>query len=374
MIYVITFLLSVIFISIGEKRKNGLLKILFYAIGLIIPSVIAGCRDYTIGTDVLVYGNTWFQYSIEYDGFINYIKYANSCDIGTLYATLNYIVSRFTENVNWFYFVLSFFTTLFAFLGIRQYKNKISISFGIFLYYCIFFNLTLNALRQSIAMTFIFWGVGFIKNKRNICFFLVLILATLFHSTAIICILFMIIYKLNTNKIRNIFKYIIIIFATISTIFFTQLVNFFINVGILSDRFDFYISNVQRGGGYVRLFLLCLPVWILFLIYKKNNRGYDIDVQYCFFMLFLSTIISGLAFKMTYIVRIAYYFDIFLIVFIPMLVNKIKIGTRNFISRNKYINYTYLFVGLYYFIYWIIVYCVMGSGQTYPYISNILKF
>ena len=76
-------------------------------IALLIPSMLAGYRDYTIGTDVLVYGNYWFEMTKGLD-LQSYVQWATASSIGSLYALLNYTVSRFSENPHVFYFVLSF--------------------------------------------------------------------------------------------------------------------------------------------------------------------------------------------------------------------------------------------------------------------------
>lgn len=46
-------------------RKYKTIKIMFVLIGLLLPCVLAGARDNTIGTDVLVYGDAYLNYAAE---------------------------------------------------------------------------------------------------------------------------------------------------------------------------------------------------------------------------------------------------------------------------------------------------------------------
>lgn len=124
-IYILMFICSLFFIYIGEQldvEKNfkktavlvgnsvfyvpSIIKMTtiggIYLLAILLPSFLAGYRDYTIGTDVLVYGNIWFHNAILSNNFWNYMEWANNSSIGVLYATFNYVVSRFTSNVHIF--------------------------------------------------------------------------------------------------------------------------------------------------------------------------------------------------------------------------------------------------------------------------------
>lgn len=174
-------------ISLGKKRQS-----LFYyiciVIGLLLPAILAGLRDSSIGTDVELYGNYWFIYAGKYS-FFPYMKMAVEQSIGPVYALLNYLVSIVTDDVKVFYFVLSFTETVFVYSGIRGFKDKISVPFGMFCYYTIFYNNTLNLLRQMLAVSIVCFSYRFLVKNQYAVFFILSLLAILSHSSAVFVIL-----------------------------------------------------------------------------------------------------------------------------------------------------------------------------------------
>ena len=112
MIYIVVFVVSCFLLMLAEKsekqeqkllnltitkEKRRILFVFFSSLGLLIPALLAGLRDPTIGTDVELYGNYWFEYTRKYS-FIPYMEMANQQSIGLVYALLNYAVSFFSDD------------------------------------------------------------------------------------------------------------------------------------------------------------------------------------------------------------------------------------------------------------------------------------
>ena len=92
-----------IFYCLGQnsKRRFRAISIVFAFLGLLIPSILAGVRDFSIGTDINVYGNIWFERAHNISLY-QYLKWASVSSIGIVYALLNYIVGLFTEDAHVF--------------------------------------------------------------------------------------------------------------------------------------------------------------------------------------------------------------------------------------------------------------------------------
>lgn len=71
--YVLIFGVSAGFIYCSEKTQSKLLKRILIILALLIPSILAGLRDYSIGNDVLLYGNKWFERSCMYNSLFDFL-------------------------------------------------------------------------------------------------------------------------------------------------------------------------------------------------------------------------------------------------------------------------------------------------------------
>lgn len=63
LIYILSFITSSIFCLLAERKfdHNKLLSNIYFIVAVIIVSIIAGLRDYTVGTDISTYGNYLFN-------------------------------------------------------------------------------------------------------------------------------------------------------------------------------------------------------------------------------------------------------------------------------------------------------------------------
>ncbi|SEH46520.1 hypothetical protein SAMN02910265_00818 [Ruminococcus flavefaciens] len=131
MIYIIVFFISVSCLEIAQKfRFRGIGAKIFVPIALIVPSALAGLRDYSIGGDISAYGNYWFERACSSSDYFEYINNARSYSIYYGYSTLNFLVSRFTSNSHWFYFYLCLFELVVLFVTLLDYKDRINVPFA----------------------------------------------------------------------------------------------------------------------------------------------------------------------------------------------------------------------------------------------------
>ena len=188
--YIITFGISLLFIYMSEKKNYC--KQLFIILGLLVPSILAGVRDYSVGTDVLLYGNGWFERAVQF---------------GVGYAFINFIISRFTNNTHVFYFLYELLQLTILYYVLKRYKDKISITFAFAIYYFCYFNLSLNLLRQIMALLLVLYSYRYVEDKKIIKFIVTIFIATLVHSSAIVgIVLFPIKVAVDNKQWKKIFK------------------------------------------------------------------------------------------------------------------------------------------------------------------------
>ncbi|PAY58947.1 hypothetical protein A8C40_06465 [Ligilactobacillus salivarius] len=364
-IYLVVFAISIFLISLSEfikkkivnKKVEKLIYIFTVGVALCIPSVLAGMRDYSIGTDVLTYGNIWFYNAVGSD-FKVYTNWATSSSIGYLYAVINYIVAHFTINPHYFYFIYNFIENIIIFIAIYKNRDVVNVPLAMMAYYLLFYNLFLNILRQGMALSLILLGFSLLREKRYVSFLIIVYIAILFHNTAGIAVIFLLLYIFLKKNITLQSNLIIII-----VILFEDIIRYLGSLGLVGDRYLMYINTEGVSGGfYQHLLGFCMPTLILFCINRSNLKS-NIDYNFLLFVIITSTCFSFLMNKYTFLSRITLYFDIFFIISLPYI---LKNGNVRFsykgINLNKYLAAIYLLI------YWVIIYGYFNSGNTVPYI------
>ncbi|MBP1564497.1 MAG: EpsG family protein [Oscillospiraceae bacterium] len=347
-----------------RNKKKG--STLFSIIAIIFPALLAGLRDSSVGTDVELYGNFWFEYAVRYD-FVSYISFADDCGIGIAYALLNYVVSIFTEEVGVFYFVLSFVETTLVYIAAREFKEKISVSFAMFCYYTIFYNNTLNLLRQFLAVSVIFLAYKYLIRERYWISFFIILLGVQCHSSAMFSFVLILLYvfvmhtrtKLGTYTL-NVFMFSVV---CVIMILYKKILLLILKLGILPLRYSTYVEDTVVGGRLIRtVFWLIIAVFAYFAFskminYYRNNK----------FLISCMTI--SLAFSLVmfmgnvYAIRMSFYFDMAAVIIVPMIPRIYKAKVNNL--KMKHIMYFLLIILL--VIRWYLEYVHACNGQTYPY-------
>ena len=198
MFYLFLFLTSSLLISLSEYFNNKKYKsqsFFFAFISILILSIFAGIRDTSVGTDVEYYVVKHYFWALNYiDQPFEFILFLNSYDeVEFLYSMIVYI-GGFFENLNLILFILSFITNVFIYLGLSLERKNISL---------LFYNYSLNIVRQACALSITFYIFSLIlNNKISIHKLLILSLIAIgFHwsSIAIIFLFYLIAFCNNKN-------------------------------------------------------------------------------------------------------------------------------------------------------------------------------
>jgi len=174
-----------------------------------------------------------------------------------------------------------------------------------------------SAMRQTLAILIFIIAIKFTFKRSFFMYSALIILATGFHSSAIILLPF---YFFLTDKKINI--RILMIFIVVFALFLYsplyeplmyQILEFFpINY---INYFENYGNNSLRSTLIQSFYTL----FTLFNINKLNNKEIIFGKLYL-----LGTLISIIAIKLSMIVRIVMYFNIFSIIAIPLMFSKIN--------------------------------------------------
>jgi hypothetical protein len=267
---------------IGQKQKEIPLHIryVFYIFALFPCAIVAGLRDDSVGADILVYGDRYFYAALSSDNFQSLIDQLGIAEPG--YLMFNYLVSRFFSSSGWFYFFLSFTQMFFVFLGVYHWRDKFPIWFGMFVFYCFFFNSSMNLMRQTLALSIIFFATTFIFKKKPVLFYLLVCFATLFHYSAILGFSLHWLYIFLTKYKSNKAKLLLITFMLVAALsgekillflspLFDNIFQTFFGFKFNSERYLLYLEELREKDSinlvqFVTLFII--PIF--FFMFRKN--------------------------------------------------------------------------------------------------------
>lgn len=358
-IYLIVFFISCVSAYISQKcfeQEKKVSGIFFAVLTIAIPSLLAGLRDTSIGTDVEIYMERYFQYASMSGTFS---EYRQICDTDLLYAILNYVISRFTSNFNIFMFIVQFIITSLVYVISYKNRDKSPIWLSLFVYFMVYYNRNLNIIRQSIATAITFYGYKYIKNKEIGKYILCILIATLFHSTAIFAITIYVIHNMIEGKKGNKYKFIILVAIIILIANYGKILTILIyNIGIIPIRYARYIPEGEFSFSITET-LIKLVILVFIYFHSKALKQYNSENNFMVYMALLDFVFLQIGAFAGYAQRIAFYFGYYYILLIPQIYRIYKKRDTRIL-----VLFGIIFILLFY---WYNMFIVLNYGETYPY-------
>lgn len=373
MIYIICFVIATLFAYLANKSSKKVYRYIFSAIAILAPSILAGLRSTNIGTDINIYVLPAFNVAKNSENFITYLTNIQELDTEFLYNVLVYVIAKTTNSINVLLFVQHFIICLLFYIGAYNFRNK-SYSFVTYsLFLLMYYNMSLNLIRQFIAMAIIFFALKYIYEKKPIKYIISIGIAMLFHSTAIIALLFYFVYIICKLKRRNIYLCTSVIILLIAVLNYNQILNILVDLGLIASKYatrysikDVNDFNFDIANTTIRIYNIVL------IIYEYNKLKNDEDNQFFTMIAVYDLIILQIGAFVPFAYRISIYFDIVNIANVSRILKSADID-KQICIKNKNImvkNNKYLFILLTYLMYlayFIFTYIMAGSNETYPY-------
>jgi len=305
----------------NERRKNYIILI---TILLILQS---GLRNWAVGSDTYQYYYMFEE--VSYDSWKN-ILYNFFHNIGKdpFYDVFQKFFQVFTDNYQlYLIFVACIFMPA---LGHFIYKNTekvshVTLAYIIYMgYYYGFFSIT--GIRQTIATAFLLYSFEFLKNRKFIPFILLVILASLFHISALV---FIPLYFIANIKKPKLILWLSFIGFPIVMIFKNQLALLFVSIFGMEERFGMYTEQFERGGSFIlTTFHLILALFSIAVYNKVKMIKPNIHLFYNTFALAL--FFFPLQWVNPSAGRISQYFAITMIVWIPYLLDSLFVNSPKY--------------------------------------------
>lgn len=357
-IYIFVILVSILLAFIAENirkqyeikkiRKLKILYKIFCILSFLPPFLVSAFRDYSVGTDT---SGTYRE--IFYNVFYNL---GGIRDFG--FAFINKIAIWL---FNGYYGLLIITSLIFCFLSYKCIFSESkypTLSVILFFATNVYF-LSMNMIRQSLAISLFILSIPQIKNKSFTKFLLINILAISIHSTSAIYLLlyFILNKKLKVKDVIFVCG-IVIIFREI---FGNKIIEFLCNFEYFRKYFAWYLNSKFSTGElnlYSLLINTCILVFLL-LINKKANEDKDYNI-----LLWLETLsVASLLFSanIPMMQRISWLFSFPLYIYLPKMFDYISDSKIRFVVKICIISC--------YLLYMYITIFIRGYNEVVPYSS-----
>lgn len=348
-------------------------------LALILPCVLAGFRELSVGTDTGKYVLNYYRVAPEFESFHDYKVFINDNFLSndTLYMLLSYIFGKMGIPFSVLLFIFELLIIVPTYFSIKNFSKKDSnIMAGMMFFYLMMYNLSLNMVRQSIAIAFALLGFSILvrsgtnSSRKDLIKSIVLLFVAIgFHDSAIIMLPIYILYKFYSDKRIN-RKLKISTSVIIGTLCIIGLV-FHYPILIMIGESGIYpkaLLYLERHYTFDINYLgTLLNILLLAIVYfnRKNFAKKNINSQFLILLAFMNLSIGFIGTFITYSQRIAYYMLFILMLDISPLLSFDKI--KDILSMRKEYLY-FLSLCVITILHWIIVIAVNNGNETLPYL------
>lgn len=347
--YISIFTMSALLLGRYKKSK------LFWAMAIIIPSLMAGLRM-NVGTDwsnynydMTIIRNTSFTNVLTGNIPLNKMEYGYMLIVKTLSFVL--------DNKGIFFF-FSFLTLVFITKGLIEQYGEYDIGLAYFVYLLVYFSSSLNIMRQSLAVAVVFWAMKYVfDNNWKKYIITCLLVMILFHFSAILAIpiYFLWNHKWNTSlDMVRFFKYFVVVLAVV--LCWRPIVIKLANGGFsYINRYLVYTygNDVSNRDFYMKILILAV-LCVIHIATKINDPKETFAIQ----LGMINILIAITGFYVTFVKRIGLYYEIPILYIICNF-------QKHFATISKKIEK--ILVVIFAIMYFVLVYYILGQSEIIPY-------
>ena len=298
--------LGIVFKTNNEKGKKA-----FIVCSMMILFLEAALRHSSVGGDLIGYLNMYELYShYSFDEMLKLFTLSDFKD-PTYYLT-GWIISHIFKSDQWWLVIIAtLFNGSITWLIWRESKIPlISIIMFIALGY---YEFSLTGLRQTISIAILVFSFYFLKERRPVPFVLMVILASLYHQTALV---FLLIYPFANVKIGKYHIIAAMVAFVVLYAFRAQLLTILSDT-LQEERYQGYTSGeantLTMSGFVIQMIIFVYNLFYYKKVIKKNKKViilYNLAFVGLMFQLYASFIAE--------MFRISMYFSVFNIVLVPL--------------------------------------------------------
>ena len=354
MIYLMAYIGAVFFAHSARVDKNKKRAICEYIFSGFILVMLATLRGGNVGIDIDVYVQRFYDKALTTQNLFVYLKtFSNE----HLYMILTFLAAKL-GSIQIVHFLNELVIVTMVYLAIWEEREDIYCDVAVAVFSLVFYGQTLNTVRQNMAMAVVLYGFTQLQKGKRLRFYLLVLLATGFHSSAIIAVALDLLYtvsKLNwAKKVRVVFA----LLAILASVFYAPLCKTIVSAmsflpqRYISDKYLFREEyNISSCG--LGLWGLAFIASLVYLYQKKK------DAEFWFYIQTLCLCSVFVAANALFVNRIFWYFEYTTILFY---------SKKNFMPISKRIQYVeYGFMVGVMLLYFGILEIFLNIGGIYPY-------
>ena len=383
MIYLACFAASGVFAYLAnrtEKRRNF---ILLSIISILLPVLLAGLRDYSIGIDVDNYLNKdYYWLGTQQRAPWDYLRYYIGLGRGEmLFGTLLLLLSRITSDFRIFLFFSHTVIMTGVYIGAFRLRKQADPVLILMLFYLFFFNHSLNIIRQYMVMAVMFAAFKDILDGKYLRYCLLAALMATIHSAALVTfsvpLLHFFLYGNDPTGGYRLGKYtflkygkfpvwvrILLVLVVLGTMVVSvaPICRFVVNKGLLSNKYFYYLRTDANSYSLIVTLMLLGELAVVWYFRKQMRRmcsNFDFlltgSAAYLLLLQLTAIIYSGR--------RIAMFFCLQNVLTIACLAEAIPVKTK---TQRYLVKAAILAIGV---VYWVYFYALRNASETFPYLS-----
>lgn len=324
-----------------HANRNNFRKKQFVFVVFGIMTLISALRASTIGIDLdLHYAKNYELISSVNWSDIPIFATLKQYELGYCYFTK--LLTYISTDVQFYIIFTS--VVIYGVHGYFFYKKSedIILSSSLFMFFCLFY-MYMNIVRQAIAVSILLMAyLIFSESKKKVhnyvVFVLLVILASVFHSSAILCLVYLLFDKLKFTKIHMLLG---IVVTALIYVGYSSVYKFVLSILGGNDKYSSYLDSEEYGVGYMNLqsiyyVIITLGAFLLgyYILVWKDKTSHKLFAKQEYkvksnesFMLYMSFIAFAcrlLIFKMSIITRFTFYFIPFVLILYPYAISKFK--------------------------------------------------
>lgn len=296
--YCITLLCICILAHEGAKRNRWK----YFLTIVIILSLMAGLRAYSVGIDTANYVR---DFELIMSGTIRYVY-----GLEKSFMLICRIILFICGNASFALFVFALITNMLIIYRMWELRDIMDTSIAILLYYTVFYFYSFNIVRQMCAVAIVFFATRYLRKQQYFRYVLLVLLATLFHTSAIIGFLAFGVELRFWKSLSKKNKIILVLGIGILPILVP--VSFFI-----MSRYEHLLVNKETNIGIMMIIKFVLIIISIFTASshyfsdEKRDLAYVNNVVNIRIFYMMGVILTSLGYLYMFVGRIGLYFYIF---------------------------------------------------------------
>ena len=343
----------------AKIKTSKFLRCILIGFGALPFAVIAAFRV-NVGTDYTNYVKMFSEFSSL--SLSEFLKLDGRVEIG--FFIIVKFLQLFSASEKLIFFVIEFITIYTVFFTLYKYGKNINVWACGAIYFVLYFHLTLNIVRQALAMSFVFLAIYYLINKRYCKYIIWNGVAVLFHKTAIICFVFLLVmlllrrdYRRQTVKIQlSPIRLLFYIAIVLSPVIIRMIIPVLLRMEFFS-KYVYYDVNVGNKIGLGMIFKYALfAAPILFVTLRKGRVNILQLKLFDLYTLFLP--ISSIGYFISFANRLYLYPEMIVMVLVSSFVSSLN-SKRTKVGLSVY--YVVLMIVIY-----VYDYLILNLNETYP--------